>query len=82
METILTCPLGHKCEDARDGKIYQCGWFVKLKGTNPNTGEEIDQKGCGISWMPILQIENAKETKGIGAAIENARNTIYGILDK
>lgn len=70
----LTCPLGHKCEEARDGAIHRCNWFIELRGQNPQTGEAIDERGCAIGWMPILMIETASATRSTGAAIESFRN--------
>lgn len=70
----LTCPLGHKCEEAKDGEIHRCAWFVELRGRNPNTGEEIDERGCSMAWLPVLLIENARVSTGTSAAIESFRN--------
>lgn len=74
LETVLTCPLGKKCQEIKDNKIHQCVWFVKLAGTNPNTGETIDEHGCSIAWMPILMIENSQQQRSTGAAVESFRN--------
>lgn len=54
IETVLTCPLGSKCEEVRDGKIHRCAWFVTLAGQNPQTGEQMDEKGCSLTWLPVL----------------------------
>ena len=70
----LSCPLGHKCEEARDGAIHRCVWLVQLRGKNPQTGEEMDEKGCAMAWMPILLIETAGATRGTSAAVESFRN--------
>jgi hypothetical protein len=74
LETVLTCPLGHKCEEAREGKIYRCAWFITLAGTNPTTGENIDEHGCSMHWLPVLLVENAKVSRGTSAAVESFRN--------
>lgn len=70
----LTCPLGHKCEEVVGGEIRRCAWFVQLAGTNPQTGAEIDEHGCAMSWMPILLVENARVSRGTSAAVESFRN--------
>lgn len=72
----LSCPLGHKCEEARDGVIHRCTWFIKLRGTNPNSGEEVDEHGCAMAWLPVLLIETAGATRSAGAAIESLRNEV------
>ena len=76
IETVLTCPLGSKCEEARDGKIYRCAWFTKLAGENPQTGELIDEQGCAMSWMPMLLIENGRQQRSTSAAVESFRNEV------
>jgi hypothetical protein len=79
METkIADCPLGAKCEDVKTegGKpvLYRCPWYVQVKGFDPNTGEEKDQWGCAISWMPALMINAANESRKGAAATESFRN--------
>jgi len=74
VETVLSCPLGSKCEEIRDGKLYRCAWFTQLAGRNPNTGEEVNERGCAITWLPVLLVENSMQQRGTGAAIENFRN--------
>jgi hypothetical protein len=55
-------------------KQLDCAWFLKIRGTNPNTGEDVDDWGCSIAWMPILLIENAQMNRQTGAAVESFRN--------
>lgn len=63
------CPLLKK-----DCIEMKCAWFAKLAGTNPNTGEIMDEWGCAVAWLPVLLIENAKETRQGAAAVESLRN--------
>ena len=51
-----------------------CAWFIKIVGKNPNTGEDIEDWGCSIAWMPILMIENSQQQRSTGAAVESFRN--------
>ena len=74
MEIRSSCPLGHKCEEAKDDVIHRCAWFIQLRGTNPNTGQEHDEHGCAMAWLPVLLIETAGATRGTAAAIESFRN--------
>jgi hypothetical protein len=53
-----------------------CAWFIQLRGTNPNTGKEIDEWGCAIAWQPILMIENSQQQRQTAAAIESFRNEV------
>lgn len=39
-----------------------------------NTGQDVDEWGCSIAWLPHLLIENANQTREAGAAIESFRN--------
>jgi hypothetical protein len=48
--------------------------YIQLRGTNPNTGQEVDNWKCSIAWLPILMIETAQQTRQAGAAIESFRN--------
>jgi len=43
-------------------------------GTNPNTGEQVDEKSCAIAWMPMLMIENSMQQRSTSAAVESFRN--------
>lgn len=74
LKTILTCPLGSKCEEIKDNAIHRCVWFTKLAGTNPNTGETVDERGCAMAWLPVLMIENSKQQLSTATAVESFRN--------
>jgi hypothetical protein len=63
------CPLIKK-----DCVGLKCAWFMQVRGTNPNTGKEVDEWGCAITWMPILTIENSQQQRQTGAAVESFRN--------
>lgn len=76
IETVLTCPLGSKCEEVRDGKIHRCAWFTQLAGVNPNTGEKTDEKACAIGWLPVLLVENSMQQRSTSAAVESFRNEV------
>ena len=55
-------------------KGIECAWFIQVRGTNPNTGEEVDDWGCAVAWLPTLLIENAQQSRQTGAAVESFRN--------
>lgn len=74
IKTLLTCPLGSKCEEVKDGAIHRCAWYTKLAGTNPNTGEIVDEQGCAMSWLPMLLVENSMQQRSTSAAVESFRN--------
>ena len=64
------CPLNgfKKC------KQFDCAWFIQIRGKHPQTGEDTDEYGCAMAVMPLLMIENSRQTNQAGAAIESFRN--------
>ena len=77
METKTgTCPLGAKCEEVRDDIMYVCPWYTKVRGNDPNTGQEVDEMRCAIAWLPMLMIENSQQQRQTGAAVESFRNEV------
>ena len=65
------CPLIKK-----DCIGLKCAWFTQLRGMNPNTGEELDEWGCAVTWMPVLAVEIAQKQYSTGAAVESFRNEV------
>ena len=63
------CPLIKK-----DCIGLQCAWFTQVRGHNPNTGKEVDEWACAITWLPVLLIENSQQQRSTGAAVESFRN--------
>ena len=63
------CPLIKK-----DCVGIQCSWMTQVRGTNPNTGAEVDEWACAIKWLPMLLIENSQQQRGTNAAVESFRN--------
>lgn len=81
METIIgDCPLGAKCEEVRlEGSkpvLIRCPWYIRVQGTDNNTGEFTDHWGCAIAWMPSLMINAANEARKGAAATESFRNEV------
>lgn len=62
-------------------KKLDCAWFMQIRGTDPNTGEELDDWGCSMAWMPKLLIENAMQSRQTGAAVESFRNEMVKAND-
>ena len=61
-----SCPLGNTCD--------RCLWHTRLRGMNPQTGQEIDNEGCAIAFLPILLVENSQQQRQTAAAVESFRN--------
>ena len=54
----------------------ECPKFVSVRMQNPQTGEKVDRYGCVDSFLPMLLIENAQQSRQAGAAIESFRNEV------
>lgn len=65
-----TCPLNNfdPC------KQMDCGWFMKVVGTHPNTGEQLEDWGCAVTWIPVMLMENGKQQHSTASAVESFRN--------
>ena len=70
IESKTNCPLN----SFEPCKELECAWFMKVVGTNPNTGKEVDEWGCSMAWLPMLMIENSQQQRQTGAAVESFRN--------
>jgi hypothetical protein len=77
LEPKANCPL----DGFKPCRQLDCGWFMKVRGNNPNTGEEIDDYGCAIAWLPLLMIENSQQQRQTGAAVESFRNEMVKAND-
>ena len=64
------CPL----DNFNPCRKFECGWFIQIRGKHPQTGEEIDEYGCAMALMPMLMIENSRQTSQAGSAIESFIN--------
>ena len=63
------CPLiGEECMKLK------CEWFTQVRGKNPQTGEDVDEWGCAVTWLPMLLIETSQQSRSTGAAVESFRN--------
>ena len=70
IESKSNCPL----DGFKPCRQLECAWFMQVRGTNPNSGESVDEWGCSMAWMPMLMIENSQQQRGTSAAVESFRN--------
>jgi hypothetical protein len=70
IESKANCPL----DGFKPCRQLECAWFMQIRGTNPNSGEPVDEWGCSMAWMPMLMIENSQQQRGTSAAVESFRN--------
>lgn len=52
----------------------KCAWFTKVEGYNINTGKQIEEWNCAMTFIPMLLIENSGMSRQTGAAVESFRN--------
>lgn len=72
LEVESNCPL----DKFKPCRQHKCGWFIEVRGTHPQTGEEIAEWGCSMAMLPVLMIENGKQSHQSTAAIESFRNEV------
>ena len=77
IEVKDNCPLNN----FEPCKKFDCAWFMQLRGQDPNSGEEIDDWGCVVAWLPKLLLENALMSRQTGAAVESFRNEMVKAND-
>ena len=70
LESKSNCPLNgfEPC------KLWDCSWFIEVKGKHPQTGTVMNEWGCAMAWMPVMMIENSKQQHNTAAAVESFRN--------
>ena len=65
------CPLiQKKCKE------HKCKFYIQVLGKNPQTGHDVSEWNCAITWLPMLLIEGSQQTRQTGAAIESFRNEV------
>lgn len=65
------CPLiGEEC------MTHRCAWYCNIQGRNPQTGANLDQWGCAITAIPMLQIEQSAAARATQAATVEVRENI------
>lgn len=74
-----TCPF-HKTECSE--VCHNCPLWTQVRGTNPNTGDPVDDWRCAFAWLPMLLIENSQLQRQTGAAVETFRNDmVAGVIE-
>ena len=70
LEVKNNCPLNN----FEPCKMFDCASFVQIRGSDPNTGEEVDDYAGAMAWTSMLLIENSLHARQTGAAVESFRN--------
>ena len=75
----LVCPLHKK---SMETVCHKCPWWTLVRGKNPNTGEDVDRWDCSLSFLPMLLIETAQQSRQSGAATESMRNEMVRLASR
>ena len=67
----LYCPTWRK---PRVKVCHTCPLWMKITGTDPQSGLSYDRWNCSMFWSTYLQIESSQRINQVGAAVESARN--------
>jgi len=73
MDIRITCPLGSKCEEVKDGYVERCAWYTEMSGKDA-AGNDHDDWKCAITWFPILQVEMSATNRQVAASVQSMRN--------
>ena len=77
LESKSNCPLNgfEPC------KLWDCSWFIEVKGKHPQTGTDMNEWGCAMAWMPVMMIENTRQQHSTASAVESFRNEMVKAND-
>ena len=81
LESKDNCPLNK----FKPCKKFDCAWYIKVMGKDPQTNTDIEEWRCAVSWFPMLLIENSQRQMQTGASVESFRNEMvkaYGVSNK
>ena len=71
LEVKDNCPL----DNFEPCRQFDCAWFMKVSGQQPQHRRANRRMGdAAMAWLPILMIENAKQGRQTGAAVESFSN--------
>ena len=69
-EVEPNCPL----DKFKPCRQHKCGWFLEVRGTHPQTGEEVAEWGCAMAMLPLMMMDVGKQTSQSTQAVESFRN--------
>lgn len=59
-----------------DGERTSCAFFIKLAGFHPQTGEPMDDPGCSIHFLPIIQLEGNQHVRQVAASTDKVASEV------
>lgn len=55
---------------------HKCPLYIRIMGTDGNTGKDVDHWVCSLAAIPMLLVENSQQQRQTGAAVNNLRNEV------
>lgn len=56
---------------------HGCEFYIHLIGRHPQTGEEQDEWGCSLRWLPVLLVENASWIRKATASTDKVATNVF-----
>ena len=58
---------------------HKCAWYCNIQGTNPQTGGVVDQWGCAVAAIPMLQVEQSQAARATQSATVEVREQVHNV---
>lgn len=78
----MICPLLSDSKHNITCKEHECKFWIMLVGTNKNSGKPVNDFDCAISWLPMLLVEGANESRKTSQSVQGFRNSILGGIER
>ena len=71
--------------ESETGERTTCAFFITLAGVNPQTNEPVNDPGCSIAFIPLIQLEGNQAMRVVAAstdkvATEVAKHSVLRLL--
>lgn len=60
---------------------HKCMLYTHITMKDPQSGMDKDEWTCSLVLIPIMMLENARQTRGVQSATESMRNEIVKRMD-
>ena len=60
-------------------KQHGCRLYIHVQGTNPNTGQPMDEWDCSLKFLPFMMIEVAQQARQAGASTDKVANEVRSL---
>lgn len=69
----LDCPWW---KEAMSKRCHKCPMWTQIRGTNPQTGADVDTWNCALAMMPMIGLEIAHRVQQGTASVDEVRKEI------